>query len=189
MTSDPTAASATEVHGHTLTGQPEEDPRSVVYRMSAVGRRFRLAVGRIEVASAVWRDQCWDIHGVDGGPPLMSLVGGSLDGHTRVALVDHASRRTATFVPAEPMSRSHIGVVRDSSGAVIMVVRADGPTGLHMINSVGELLALSSRRKAPDGHGCDVLVTPTGAATGRVLVFGVSLALELLRAGGLRRAA
>lgn len=189
MTSDPDGATRTGTPANTLTTQPDEEPRSVVYRLSVVGRRFRWTVGRTEVASAVWRDRCWDLHPAEGGAPLMSLVGGSLDGHTRVALVDHAARRTATFATAEPMSRSQIGVVRDSTGAVIMVVRADGPTGLHMINSVGELLALSSRRKGPDGQGCDVLLTPAGAATGRMLIFGVTLALELLRAGGLRRAA
>lgn len=168
--------------------QPDEPASSVAYRLSAVGGRFRWTLDRTEVASATWRDHCWDVRG-DDDTVMLSLVGGALGGHTRIALVDHLNRRTATFIPGEPMSRTHIGVVCDSSGAVIMLVRADGPTGLHMINSVGELLALSSRRKQSDGNGCDVLVTPAGAAGGNSLMFGVTLGLELLRAGGLRRAA
>ena len=161
---------------------------SVAYRLSTAGGRFRWTSNHTEVASAVWRDHCWDIHRCEDDAVMLSLVGGSLGGRTRIALVDHETRRAATFAAGEPMSRSHIGVVRDSWDAAIMVVRADGPTGLHIINPVGELLGLSSRRRSPDGHGCDVLVTPEGAAYG-AMMFGVTLALELLRAGALRRVA
>lgn len=140
------------------------------------------------MASAVWRDHCWDVHGGADDATLLSLVAGSVDGRTRIAMVDHKNRRAATFSAAEPMSRSHIGMVRVSSDAPLMLIRADGPTGLHIINPVGELLALSSRRRPPDGHGCDVLVTPEGALYDPLL-FGVTLALELLRTGALRRAA
>lgn len=166
-----------------------EAGRSVAYRLLAAGGRFRWIENRTEVASAVWRDHCWDVRRAADDGVLLSLVGGSVGGRTRVALVDHVSRRAATFAAAEPMSRSHIGVVRDSRDGVLMVVRADGPTGLHIINPVGELLALSSRRRLPEGHGCDILVTPAGGADGAVLILGVTLALELLRAGGLRRVA
>lgn len=171
------------------TPMPTPAERSVAFRLTTAGGRFRWTQSRAEVASAVWRDHCWDIHRAVDDKVVLSLVGGLVGGHTRVALVDHITRRTATFAAAEPMSRSQIGVVRDSSDGVLMVVRADGPTGLHVINPVGELLALSSRRRPPDSHGCDVLVTPAGAAGGEALMFGVTLALELLRAGGLRRAA
>lgn len=162
--------------------------RSAQYRLSAVGGRFRWVQGRSEVVSAVWRDHCWDIHRSEDDAVLLSLVGGSLGGRTRIALVDHENRRASTFATGEPMSRSHIGVVRNSWDALVMVVRADGPTGLHIIDPSGELLALSSRRRPPESPGCDVLFTPTGAGCG-TLLFGVTLALELLRAGALRRAA
>lgn len=162
--------------------------RSVAYRLSPAGGRFRWSEGRTEVASAVWRDHCWDIHRTEDDVVLLSLVAGSLDGRTRIALVDHLSRRASTFSAAEPMTRSHIGMVRDSWDAPLMLIRADGPTGLHVINPVGELLALSSRRRPPEGSGCDILVTPQGGAHAAVM-FGVTLALELLRGGILRRAA
>ncbi|HEX2701730.1 MAG TPA: hypothetical protein VHM89_16125 [Acidimicrobiales bacterium] len=167
---------------------PELSRRSATYRLSTAGGRFRWTTGRTEVASAVWRDHCWDIHRSEDDAVLLSLVGGSLGGRTRIALVDHESRRAATFSAGEPMSRSNIGVVRDSWDAAIMVVRADGPTGLHIINPAGELLALSSRRRPPDAPGCDILVTAEGATQG-ALMFGVTLALELLRAGALHRVA
>lgn len=162
--------------------------QSVAYRLSPAGGRFRWSQGCTEVASAVWRDHCWDVHRSNDDATVLSLVAGSMDGRTRIALVDHQNRRAATFSPAEPMSRSHIAMVRDSWDAPAMLVRADGPTGLHIINPVGELLALSSRRRPPEGAGCNVLVTAEGATHGP-LIFGVTLALELLRAGVLRRAA
>ena len=159
------------------------------YRLSAAGGRFRWTRDRHEVASAAWRDHCWDLRFNDGDAVVVSLVGGSVAGRTRVALVHHVARTTATFAAGEPMSRSHIGVVRDSWGGVLMVVRADGPTGLHVIDPDGVLLALTGRRKSPDSNGSDVLITPAGAAGGTELLFGVTLALELLRTGCLRRVA
>ncbi|MGI8683791.1 MAG: hypothetical protein ACR2MO_01585 [Acidimicrobiales bacterium] len=171
-----------------MTSPDEHGAESVSYRLSPAGGRFRWTQGRTEVASAVWRDHCWDVHRSEDDAVLLSLVGGSLGGRTRIALIDHLSRRAATFSAAEPMSRSYIGMVRDSWDAPLMLIRADGPTGLHIINPVGELLAISSRRRPPETAGCDVLVTPEGSANGP-LMFGVTLALELLRAGALRRAA
>lgn len=165
-----------------------DDGRWVAYRLSPVGGRLRWSEGRTEIASAVWRDHCWDIHRSHDDVVLLSLVAGSLDGRTRIALVDHLNRRTCTFSAAEPMSRSHIGMIRDSWDAPLMLVRADGPTGLHIINPAGELLALSSRRRPPESAGCDVLVTPQGS-TRDALLFGVTLALELLRGGALHRPA
>lgn len=170
--------------------QPETGEReSVTYRVSVAAGRFHWLQNRTEVASAAWRDHCWDLYQNEAERVVLSLVGGSDGGRTRVALVDHVSRRASTFAVGEPMSRSLIGVLRDSSDNVLMVVRADGPTGLHVINPVGELLALTSRRRQPDGPGCDLLVTPAGADCGIALVFGVTLALELLRTGALRRVA
>ena len=167
---------------------PDKERSSVSYRLSTADGRFRWTSNRLEVASAVWRDHCWDVRRTEDDAVVLSLVGGSLGGRTRIALVDHETRRSATFTTGEPMSRSHIGLVRDSWDAPLMLVRADGPTGLHIINPAGELLALSSRRRAPESHGCDVLVTAEGSAHG-ALMLGVTLALELLRAGALRRVA
>lgn len=189
MILQPPGEGDTDSPGAEPVTEPETPRRSVAYRLVAAGGRFRWIENRTEVASAVWRDHCWDVRGGPDDRALLSLVGGSVGGSTRVALVDHITRRAATFAAGEPMSRSHIGVVRDSSDGVLMVVRADGPTGLHVINPVGELLALSSRRRPPESHGCDILLTPAGGADGGALMFGVTLALELLRAGALRRVA
>ena len=170
------------------TGEAEVG-RSVAYRLIAAGGRFRWIDNRSEVASAAWRDHCWDVRRSADDRVILSLVGGSVGGRTRIALVDHLTRRAATFAAAEPMSRAYIGVLRDTSDGIVMVIRADGPSGLHVINPVGELLALSSRRRPPESPGCDILVTAAGAEDGGTMMFGVTLALELLRVGGLRRVA
>lgn len=163
-------------------------PEAVEYRLAVSGGRYRWSVGRREAATAVWRDHCWDVCDSEQGRVLVSLVAGSENGRTKVALVDHEGRRTAAFVSAERMSRADIGTVVDSFGATLMLVRADGPTGLHAIDPEGELLALSSRHRGADAH-CDVLITAAGAAQGTGLMLSVILALELLRAGAIRRAA
>lgn len=175
-----------------MTAAPPSDSdtdAAVVYRLSAAGGRFRWLHDRVEVAYAAWRDQWWDLHRSAGGKVLLSLVSASIDGRTRVALVDHGARRTATFSTAEPMTRSHIGVVRDSWDDPLLVVRSDGTSGLHLVDPAGTLLAVTTRRRAPEAAGSDVLVTPAGAVVGTELLFGVGLALELLRVGRLGRAA
>lgn len=159
------------------------------YRLVAVAGRYRWTSDHREVASAVWRDHCWDVHDTEQDRVLLSLVAGSVLGRTKIALVDHVARVAHTFDPAEPMTRSHIGEVTDSYGATVLMVRADGPTGLHIIGPDGELLALTSRHRGRESHGCDVLITAAGTAAGTGLLFGVTLALELLRAGALRRVA
>ena len=160
------------------------------YHLGAAVGRFRWTHDRQVVAPAAWREHCWDLYEESVGSAFLSVVAGSVDGHTRVALVDHPNRTVSTFSSAEPMSREHIGVVRDNFGAVQMLVRADGPTGLHVIEPAGHVLALTSRRRPPEGTGCDLLVTAAGEVAGTVpMLFGLTLALELLRTGRLRHVA
>lgn len=162
---------------------------AVAYRLAVASGHYRWTTERREVASAVWRDHCWDVHDVENDQVLVSLVAGPAAGTARFALVDHQHRRTCTFVAAEPMTRSHIGAVGDTYGRTVMVVRADGPTGLHVIDSTGQPLALTSRHRVRDTHASDVLITAIGAEFGAGLLFGVTLALGLMRAGALRRVA
>lgn len=162
---------------------------AVAYRMAVASGRYRWTADRHEVASASWRDHCWDVHDLEADRVVVSLVAGPVGGTTRFALVDHQQRRTGTFVAAEPMTRSHLGAVCDTYGRTMAVVRADGPTGLHVIDPTGQLLALTSRHRGRDTHASDVLITALGAEFGAGFLFGVTLALELMRAGALRRVA
>jgi hypothetical protein len=159
------------------------------YRMVVAGGRYRWLAGRREAMSAAWRQHGWDVVVPGRDTALVSLVPALQEGRTKIALVDHERRRATTFVAAEPMTRAQIGTVHDSWGQPLLHVRADGPTGLHLITPDGRLLALSSRNRGRDGASHDVLVTADGAELGTSLLFGVTLALELLRAGALRRVA
>ncbi|MGH9281573.1 MAG: hypothetical protein ACRD0S_01415 [Acidimicrobiales bacterium] len=159
------------------------------YRLLVAGGRYRWIAEHRQAASAVWRQHSWDVMDATGEVALVSLVAAVHESRTRIALVDHEGRRATTFTGAEPMTRAQIGTLSDSWGNPLLMVRADGPTGLHLIDPAGNLLALTSRQRSRDAHGCDVLVTAAGAALGRGLVLGMTLALELLRAGALRRVA
>ena len=162
---------------------------SVAYRLAVVAGHYRWTSDHHEVASAEWREHCWDVRDTERDRVLVSLVSGSTGGRTRVALVDHEHRRSSTFVAGEPMSRSHIGEVCDGYGETIALVRGDGPTGLHLIDPSGRLLALTSRHRGRENSACDLLMMPAGAEVGTGFVLAMSLVIELLRTGVLRRVA
>ena len=130
--------------------------------------------------TAVRRAGSWDVVDTASGRTAVSLVAATSEATgNRVALVDHRHRIVATFVAAEG-DASTVGLVRDSHGGVLMAVRADGPTGIHMVDNDGRVLALASRQR-PSRPGLDLLVTRAGASRNETVVFALSLTLELLR--------
>ena len=159
------------------------------YRLSPAGSgAYRWTVDGEERVTAAWRDGTWDLYDLDGARPAMTLVPVEVDGTTRVALVDHRSRLVATFTPG--CDGAGLGVVRDGYDRILLLVRGDGPTGIHVIDADGNVVALAGRMGVDERVGLDVLVL--GRATDRAtlnLVLGLSLLLELNRVGELRRAA
>jgi len=162
----------------------------VAYRLSAIGDGFRWTIDGEEVATAAQHEGNWDVFDLEGTRPALTLVPVEVAGTTRVALVDHRSRLVATFAPDE-RDGNGIGVIRDGYDRILMLVRADGPSGIHVIDSLGNVLALASRFNDNDRAGLDVLVLSgsTDPNAGAILVLGVSLLMELVRVGTLRRAA
>lgn len=163
----------------------------VTYRLTAAGTGYRWSVDDDEVATATLRDGNWDVYDLRGDPrPALTLVPVDVEGTVRVAIVDHRSRLVATFIPDPPGSPG-IGVIRDGYDRILMLVRGDGPTGIHVIDAAGEVLALASRTTGGDRVGLDVLVLSRQAdpAPGALLVLGLGLLLELVRVGELRPAA
>ena len=169
-----------------LCTQPFPDQGPATYRLSANGNGYCWTRDGEEVAAAEWRDGTWDVRDSASGKVAVTLIGVATEGRTRVAMVDHLSRVVATFTPASPESNTALGLVRDSYDRILMAVRADGPTGVHVIDSDGQVLALGSRMARNDGVGLDLLLTRGGAYRSETIVFGLSLALELLRVGELR---
>jgi hypothetical protein len=79
--------------------------------------------------------------------------------------------------------------VRDGYERIVLLARGDGPTGIHLIDSAGNVVALAGRTSR-GRIGLDILVLGRAAeVSGHPLVLGVTLLLELSRVGELRRVA
>lgn len=130
------------------------------------------------MAWAVERDGRWDVTDADTGHVAVSVIPATTNGRPKVALVDHRARLVATFTP-NGTDRDGLGLVLDSYERLLMAVRTDGPTGTHVIDAAGTVLALTDRH--PGSGEVDILLTGAGAPRTETLVFGVTLALELLR--------
>ena len=157
------------------------------YRLEQEEDGYRWTTDGALAATAVLRDGTWDVRDAETAQVALTLIPVEVDGVTKVALVDHRARLVATFAPGGGETHG-LGVVRDSYERILLVVRDDGPTGIHVIDAEGNVLALASglpRGKA----GLDVLVTSSGQPRSTTLVFGVGLAIQLLRVGHLRNAA
>ena len=168
-----------------LCSQPFPGQGPVSYRLTAHDDGYRWLLDGEEVAAGLWRDGTWNVVDSHSGKIAVTLIGVATEGRTKVAMVDHLSRVVATFTPAEPGVTSASGVVRDSYDQVLMAVRADGPTGVHVIDTSGQVLALASRLPVRTAPGLDLLLTRVGASRRESILFGLSLALELLRVGDL----
>ena len=163
----------------------------VTYRLTSWADGYRWTVDDDEVATAVCHNGTWDVYDLSGDSrPALTLVPVEVEGSVRVALVDHRSRLVATYAPDSGTSNG-IGVIRDSYDRIMLLVRGDGPTGVHVIDAAGDVVALASRLPERDHVGLDVLVLSrqSDPAPGALLVLGLGLLLELARVGELRPAA
>ncbi len=156
---------------------PDQGPAS--YRLEGHSGGYRWVLDGEEVVSAVDSGGRWDVVDSDSGKIAVTLIGTTEENGNRIAMVDHRHRAVATFFPGGH-DASTIGLVRDTRDRVIMAVRADGPTGTHLVDNGGKVLALASRHR-PSRRSLDLLVTRAGASRNETIVFAVSLTLELMR--------
>ncbi len=145
---------------------------------------YRWVLDGDEVVTAACRDGSWDLADTATGRVAVTLIGARREDRAHVAMVNHRLRSAATFAPAEPDASSGTGLVRDSFGEVVMALRGDGPTGIHLVDPNGRVLALVSRRSLARS-GLDLLVTRAGGCASEAAILGVSLALQLLATGEL----
>jgi hypothetical protein len=170
-----------------LCTRPFPPGTPTAYRLAVSGESYRWTAAGETRATAVWRDGTWDITNTATNRVDSTLIAVETDGIRRVAVVDHRARTAVTYTPAGEEQVAGLGIVRDSFNEPLLLVRGDGPTGLHVVDGSGAVLAIASQ--VDDSvTGLDLLITGAGAVHTRMLL-GVSLALELLRAGGLRRVA
>jgi hypothetical protein len=157
------------------------------FRLALHGESYRWTEDGETYATAAWRDGTWDITSAATNRVDLTLIAVETDGIRRVAVVDHRARTAVTYTPAGEEDVAGLGIVRDSFNEPMLLVRGDGPTGMHVVDAAGDVLAIASHME-DSPTGLDVLITGAGADHTRLLL-GLSLALELLRAGGLRRVA
>lgn len=162
-----------------LCAHPFRDQGPASYRLERHDGGYRWSLDGEEVVSAVGHEGMWDVIDSDSGKVAVTLIGTAEDNGARIAMVDHRHRAVATFVPAQNDAGS-MGLVRDSHDRVLMAIRVDGPTGIHVVDNDGKVLALASRHRR-DQPGLDLLVTRAGASRNETIVFALSLTLELMR--------
>jgi hypothetical protein len=136
---------------------------------------YRWTDGGEVMAAAALRDGRWEVRDPETGRVVVTIVPAGAD-RPKLAVVDHKSRLIATFTPASPAGRA-VGVLEDGHGRLLMAVRGDGPTGVHVIDASGDVLALAS--PATDGDGFDLLLTEAGSFRATTLLFGVALAVDV----------
>lgn len=167
-----------------LCDKPFRSASPTSYQLLSVGRRYRWLVNGEETATAVFRDETWDIADAATGKVDVTIIPVVIDGVHRVAVVDHRSRTACTYTPAGAEESAALGIVRDSHNEPMLLVRGDGPTGVHVTDVNGNVIAMAGTPEDCE-VGLDILVTRTGAGHRRLLL-GLTLAIELLRTGGLR---
>lgn len=145
------------------------------YRLTTEPSGFRWTVDNAEVATAAWRDGTWDL--ADTATEQVNVtvipVATAAEAPDRVAIVDHRGRTAVTFAAEDC-------IVRDSHGEPLLAVRGDGPTGIHVVDRDGVVLALGSPLSG-SRVGIDFLITPAGLGDRCRILLGLSLALALMR--------
>jgi len=160
-------------------------PAPASYRLVATGTSYHWLAEDLPVLEASWAGGMWHLRETGQDRVALTLLAVAHGNTTRVALVDDRARLAATITPA-PAATGNIGIVRDRHERVLFLVRSDGPTGVHVIDTEGNVVALASRSAGSQGIGLDVLVTRPGVRRQELVLFAVTLALELIRAGELR---
>jgi hypothetical protein len=143
--------------------------------MERVPEGYRWTDGGELMALATLRDGRWEVRDLETDRVVVTIVPAGPD-RPKLAVVDHKSRLIATFTPASPSGRA-VGVLEDGYGQLLMAVRGDGPTGIHVIDAAGDVLALAS--SVVDGDGLDLLLTGAGSFRATTLLFGVALAVDV----------
>ncbi|MDQ3570116.1 MAG: hypothetical protein M3396_05725 [Actinomycetota bacterium] len=156
---------------------PHQGPAS--YRLESHAGGYRWLLDGEELMTATWRGDSWELVDTESGRVAVTLIGMSQEDGSRMAMVDHRRRAVATFIAAAEDDHG-FGLVRDSYDHVLMGVRSDGPTGIHMVDTDGRVLAMASRPAPGRCVGMDLLMTRDGARRTQTIVLAVSLALELL---------
>lgn len=140
---------------------------------------------KMEIAQARIEDGIWRLYANGSQRPAISMLAIRRDGRYTVALLDEALDKIATVVvrlenTQLARSKRFIAVVNDDHQTV-MVIHGDGPTGYHLVNKLGDVLALASPKDGFALSGLDVLLTGARSASKPLEIFAILLAVVLSR--------
>ncbi len=99
-----------------------------------------------------------------------------------LALVGPTARLIGTIDRGDEDRGRADATARDDAGNPLLVMRGDGPSGGHVVDRTGEIIAIASWDDQQSNT--DLLITPNGARQPLALVFGLLLAIELDRQAG-----
>ena len=145
------------------------------------GDRVEWLTDGTAVASAVTVHGLWQILDARGRHvvTLMPLSPTDGDDHPGVALVGPSARLLGTIRGGQDDRGRTDSITCDPDGQTLLVMRCDGPTGSHIVDRRGEVIAISSWGEQEGAT--DLLVTASGTRQSLALVFGLILAGELTR--------
>ncbi|MDA8373912.1 MAG: hypothetical protein M0Z91_06660 [Actinomycetota bacterium] len=156
-------------------GTYELTPHSTHFAFSAPGAA--LADARLE--RGVWR-----IYERGSSEPRLSLLPMLRQGRYSVALLDEGMARAATVVVrtrVEPGAPERLLAAVNDDVRTSMVIYTDGPTGLHMVNRLGDVVALASPRAGGAMAGLDIASMGSDRLAAPAQLFGIFLSLILAR--------
>jgi len=158
-------------------------PAPLSFRLEEHDGAYRWTGEDAVVAVASWAAGMCHVRQPGRDAVSLTLVPMAGDGAVRVAMVDAGARLVSTLQPSA--GPATLSTVCDRYEHPRLVVKGDGPTGIHIVDMSGDVVALASRDRGAPGLALDVLVLrPRG--DGETVLFGVVLATELLRTGELR---
>ncbi|MDA8386176.1 MAG: hypothetical protein M0Z88_07950 [Actinomycetota bacterium] len=157
------------------TGTYELVPRSTHFALGTPGSA--LAEARLE--GGVWR-----IYGRGSTDASLSMLPMRRQGRYSVALLDEALSRAATVVVrtrSEPGGPERLLAAVNDDVRTSLVIYTDGPTGLHMVNRLGDVVALASPKPGGAMAGLDIISMGSDRMAEPVQIFGIFLSLILAR--------
>ena len=166
-------------------GAPLAASSSVTFVLERTADRFAWYNEGTLVAEAAMMHGVWQIRDsrrrrvVTLMPLAPDLHGGSAESKAEIALIGPTARFIGTIDRGDDERGRADATARDEAGRSVLVMRGDGPTGGHIVDRSGEIVAIASW----DGErgNTDLLITANGARQPLSLVFGLLLAIELDR--------
>lgn len=142
----------------------------------------------VDLAEARIEDGIWKLYPYKLDKAQISMLAIRRETKYTVALLDQDLNRIATVVvrcvdQSCDSSKRYLGVVNDDTRTKI-AIHGDGPTGYHLVDRTGEVLALASPRNGFALAGIDVLLTNAPYTWRPLELFGTLLALILANLSG-----